>query len=120
MPTVTTEITAMSVVDTPPAVPGRHVRRGRQPSRPPASIFRVNADGTWDELWESREDAPYDLVVEDDGDLLVATGHKGKLYRLSGDPLRASLVGTGPRPAGACSCCAPAAARSSPPPTPAR
>ena len=83
----------MSVVDTPPAVPGGTVRAGRGPARRRIAIFRVNADGTWDELWESREDAPYDLVVEDNGDLLVATGHKGKLYRLSGDPLRASLVG---------------------------
>jgi hypothetical protein len=92
VPTVTTEITAMSVVETPPAVPGGST--GRSAAQPAAgSIFRVNADGTWDELWESREDAPYDLVVEDNGDLLVATGHKGKLYRLSGDPLRASLVG---------------------------
>ncbi len=93
--TVTTEITAMSVVETPPQVPGG--TSGRADSRPAAgALFRVNTDGTWDQLWESREDAPYDVAIEDNGDLVVATGHKGKLYRLSGDPLRASLIGRVP------------------------
>jgi hypothetical protein len=94
VPTVRTEITAM-VVDTPTAA---------TTSTPPAggtgpvtgALFRVNTDGTWDSLWESRDDVPYDVVVEDSGELLVATGHKGKLYRLTGDPLRATLVGRVP------------------------
>jgi hypothetical protein len=93
VPTVTTEITALAVVDLPAA-------GAAGPSRPagPAAgaIFRINTDGTWDQLWESRDDAPYDVAIDGRGDLLVATGHKGKLYRLSGDPLRASLVGRVP------------------------
>ena len=32
------------------------------------------------------------MAIEPDGALLVATGGKGKLYRLSGDPVRAVLV----------------------------
>jgi len=93
VPTVTTEITAMAVVDAPAASSAGASR----PAGPAAgAIFRVNADGTWDQLWESRDDAPYDVAIDGRGDLLVATGHKGKLYRLSGDPLRASLVGRVP------------------------
>ncbi len=90
--TVRTEITAMSVTDTPPPVPGGTASPGAT-GAVMGAIFRVNGDGTWDQLWESREDVPYDVAVEDGSSLLVATGHKGKLYRLSGDPLRASLVG---------------------------
>ncbi|MGD9902302.1 MAG: hypothetical protein AB7U83_02435 [Vicinamibacterales bacterium] len=93
VPTVTTEITAVAVVDMAAAA-------ASAPSRPagPAAgaLFRINTDGTWDELWEAREDAPYDVALEGRDTLLVATGHKGKLYRLSGDPLRASLVGRVP------------------------
>ena len=37
-------------------------------------------------VWESPEDMPYDVIVEPSGSLLVATGGKGKIYRLSGDP----------------------------------
>src|SRR5260370_34905707 len=49
-------------------------------------------EGVWDERWESREDSPYDLAFDANGALLVATGNKGKLYRLEGEPLRPTLV----------------------------
>ncbi len=90
VPTVTAEITTMAVIDTA-AASGATPRADTRPAA--GAIFRVNSDGTWDSLWESREDAPYDVAIETNGDLLVATGHKGKLYRLSGEPLRASLIG---------------------------
>ena len=92
--TVTTEITTLAVMD---ASAGGGSGAASRPTSPAAgAIFRVNADGIWDQLWESREDAPYDVAIEAGGDLLVATGHKGKLYRLSGEPLRASLIGRVP------------------------
>lgn len=91
--TVTTEVTSIAIVDagvsaqassTPAATPER--------GGPTGAIYRINPDGLWDVLWESREDAPYDLVVEPDGALLVATGSKGKIFRLAGEPLQATLV----------------------------
>jgi hypothetical protein len=91
VPTVTAEITTMAVIDTASAAGGATPRPDPRPAA--GAIFRVNTDGTWDALWESREDAPYDVAIEANGDLLVATGHKGKLFRLSGEPLRASLIG---------------------------
>ncbi len=93
VPTVSTEITSISIVDVPvtpqpaQAPPAREDRAG-----PTGAIYRINQDGLWDVLWESREDAPYDLMVEPDGALLVATGSKGKIFRLSGEPLHATLV----------------------------
>ena len=56
------------------------------------AIYRIAADGDWTTLWETAEDLPYDVLVEKGGTLLVGTGGKGKLYRLGGDPVVATLV----------------------------
>ena len=91
-PSVSTEITGMSVVEGPipsstaPAA-GRSTRR---PGR--GAIYRIRPDGLWDTVWETADDAPYDLIVEDGGSLLVGTGTDGKIFRLSGNPARATLL----------------------------
>ncbi|MDP1568590.1 MAG: hypothetical protein Q8L86_01190 [Vicinamibacterales bacterium] len=85
---VSTEITTIAIADVPIAQPGGGVDR----RAPTGAIYRILPDGLWDQIWESRDDAPYDLVVEDDGALLVATGNGGKIFRLAGDPLRPTLV----------------------------
>ncbi len=92
---VSVSITAMSVVDTPTPVPASAsgVPGG---SAVVGAIFRIDPDGTSDRIWESPDDAPYDLAVLDDDALLVATGNRGKLYRLAGEPVRATLVGRVP------------------------
>ena len=56
------------------------------------AIYRISSDGAWDLVWELREDTPYDLAFEGNGNLLVATGNKGKIYRLSGEPFQPTLV----------------------------
>lgn len=91
IPNVSTEITSISVVDTPAASQASGGGPGDRRNSTGA-IFRVQPDGLWDQIWSPGEDAPYDMVIEPDGALLVATGGKGKLYRLSGDPVRAVLV----------------------------
>ncbi|HUE87192.1 MAG TPA: hypothetical protein VMO26_14040 [Vicinamibacterales bacterium] len=93
VPNVSTEITSIQIIDMPVSP---------QPSSPPAAggdrrgptgaVYRVLPDGLWDLLWESRDDAPYDVVVEADGALVVATGSKGKIFRLAGDPMRPTLL----------------------------
>jgi hypothetical protein len=90
IPNVSTEITSMTVVDIPASGQSTGGSSDRRSST--GAIFRVQPDGLWDQIWSPAEDAPYDMVVEPDGALLVATGSKGKLYRLSGDPVRAMLV----------------------------
>lgn len=91
IPNVSTEITSIAVVDMPAtsqaAAGGAGDRRNLT-----GAIFRVQPDGLWDQIWSPADDAPYDMVLEPDGAVLVATGGKGKLYRLSGDPVRAMLV----------------------------
>jgi sugar lactone lactonase YvrE len=93
VPNVSTEITSIAILEapvspqpSPAATPGGD-RRG-----PTGAIYRVLPDGLWDLLWESSDDAPYDVVVEPDGALMVATGGKGKIFRLAGNPMRPTLL----------------------------
>ena len=92
VPTVSTEITTISVMDSPvgsssPAPPGRPARRAGR-----GAIYRIHPDGLWDQVWDSGDDAPFDLVIEPSGSLLVGTGTEGKIFRISGDPARATLL----------------------------
>ncbi len=73
--------------------------RGRAPApraaAPPSAkgaVYRIDAAGACDLIWEFHDDQPFDLSIEDGGSLLVATGNSGKIYRLAGDPWRAMLV----------------------------
>lgn len=91
IPNVSTEITSITVADMPGSPPAGGAAPADRRSGTGA-IFRIQPDGLWDQIWSPSEDAPYDIVIEPDGALLVATGGKGKLYRLSGDPVRAVLV----------------------------
>lgn len=92
VPTVSTEITAISVVDTgapqatTPVITGASRRSNR------GAIYRIKPNGLWDTYWETGEDSPYDLLVEPGGDLLVGTGPEGKIFRVTGDPARATLL----------------------------
>ena len=93
IPNVSTEITSISVVDIGvSSQSGSSLSASDRRNNPTGAVFRVQPDGLWDEMWGSREDAPYDIAIEPDGALLVATGTRGKLFRLSGDPVNAVLV----------------------------
>lgn len=89
---VSTEITAISVVDTgagstsTSSTPDRRTLKG--------GVYRIAADGLWDKLWDSREDSPYDVAFDAQNRLIIATGSRGKLYRLEGDPLMPTLIAT--------------------------
>jgi hypothetical protein len=93
VPSVSTEITAISVMDGPvqgsatPPPAGRGARRAGR-----GAIYQIRSDGLWDAVWETGDDAPYDLLVEPDGSLLVGTGTEGKIFRVSGNPARATLL----------------------------
>jgi sugar lactone lactonase YvrE len=93
IPNVSTEITSISVVDVGvSSQTGAAVSAADRRNNPTGAVFRVQPDGLWDEMWNPREDAPYDIAIEPDGALLVATGNRGKLFRLSGDPVNAVLI----------------------------
>jgi sugar lactone lactonase YvrE len=91
-PNVSTEITVVAIAESPVS-PSQPATSAPSRSGPAAgALFRILPDGASDLIWESREDMPYDVAFEPGGTLLVATGNKGKIYRLSGDPLQPTLV----------------------------
>lgn len=87
---VSTEITAV-VVDSAGGGSGSTSPRST-PSGSKGAIYRIAPDGLWDQVWDAREDLPYDLAFDSEGRLVVATGDKGKIYRLEGNPVRPMLL----------------------------
>jgi sugar lactone lactonase YvrE len=93
-PTVSTEITAVTIVDPgqagagPPQPP-----RESRPRQTRGAIFQIMPDGIFDVVWDNETDLPYDLAVDPQGRLLVATGAEGRLYRTSSNVLNATLLG---------------------------
>jgi sugar lactone lactonase YvrE len=92
IPNVSTEITSMSVVAVVSDSQSGSSASAERRSTMTGAVYRVQPDGLWDELWSAKDDAPYDVAIEPDGAILVATGAKGKLFRLSGDPVSAVLL----------------------------
>jgi hypothetical protein len=89
VPTVTAEVTSMSIVD----VGGASAAAARPtPGSVKGAVYRINPDGVWDQVWESREDSPYDVAFDRNGAVIIGTGGKGKVYRLEGDPLQPTLL----------------------------
>ena len=87
--TVSAEITSIAIVDSPEPATTSASRAASGQTK--GAVYRISPDGVWDAVWESREDVPYDVIFDDSGAPIVATGNKGKLYRLDGDPLRPTL-----------------------------
>ncbi len=95
VPQVSTEITAITLIDVPVSPQPAATTGPRPDSRTPTGgVFRVQPDGLWDQIWESRDDTPYDIAFEADGSLIVATGGDGKIFRLAGEPMRPTLLTT--------------------------
>jgi sugar lactone lactonase YvrE len=92
VPTVSAEITSIAVVDVATSGSGGAGSMREDRRSPRGAVYRIMPDGLWDALWESRDDAPYDLIFDADGRLLVGTGNEGKIFRLEGDPLQPTLL----------------------------
>ncbi len=91
VPSVSAEITSISIVDVGGG--GSSAGSAREDRRPlKGAVYRINPDGVWDQVWESRDDSPYDITFDQNGAVMIGTGSKGKLYRLEGDPLKPTLV----------------------------
>jgi hypothetical protein len=88
--TVSAEITSIAIIDSSDSVSATPARGSSGPAK--GAVYRISPDGVWDQVWDSREDVPYDVMFDDAGAPIVATGNKGKLYRLEGDPMRPTLL----------------------------
>ncbi len=89
--TVSAEITSIAVLDTTDSSTTSTPSRSSTAASKGA-LYRIAPDGVWDQVWDSRDDVPYDVTFDASGAPIVATGNKGKLYRLEGDPLRPTLL----------------------------
>jgi sugar lactone lactonase YvrE len=49
-----------------------------------STIYRIDASGAWESFWESP-DLIYDIALQRDGSLLVASGPEGRLYTVQSD-----------------------------------
>lgn len=92
VPTVTAEVTAITIVADAAAGTATPSTSPRMSGVPLGAVFRIRPDGAWNTIWESRNEAPYDVAASPDGSLLLATGNEGRIYRLSGTPLEPTLV----------------------------
>jgi sugar lactone lactonase YvrE len=90
---VSTEVTITAIGDTTVMTPTASTgSESRSSGTKKGAVYRIAPDGDWDEIWSSNEDAPYDVLIEPNGSLLVATGDKGKIFRITGDPTVSTLV----------------------------
>ena len=92
VPSVSAEITAITVVDATSGGTSSGTSGAARSRSAKGAIYRIRPDGLWDTLWEATDDWPFDLLIDSDNSLLVGTGKEGKLFRLSGDPARATLL----------------------------
>jgi sugar lactone lactonase YvrE len=94
VPSVSTEITSISIADiTVPSGAGPAPTPRREDRRAPkGAVYRIAPDGLWDVIWESSEDSPYDLTFDADGLVLIATGDRGKIYRIDREPTQTTLL----------------------------
>jgi hypothetical protein len=92
--TVSTEVTAVAVVESPTsqAPAGQATTSTGRTRGGRGALYRIRPDGFWDDVWETGDDIPYDLLLEPDGSVLVGTGTEGKIYRVSGEPAKATLL----------------------------
>ena len=88
--TVTTEVTSIAVVDVSGGTSSSTPAPDRRAAR--GAVYRITPDGLWDELWQSRDDSPYDIAFDSEQRLMIATGNRGKLFRLEGNPPQPTLV----------------------------
>jgi sugar lactone lactonase YvrE len=92
-PIVSTEITAIAIVDS--AQTSGASAQPREPRTPQAkgAIYRIQTDGVSDVVWSSETDMPYDLAIDAQARLLIATGGEGRLYQAHPSSLSATLLG---------------------------
>ncbi len=90
-PQVSTEVTIVAVGDTSttvtPATSGTSTSMPAATAGAKGAVYRLGPDGLADPYWEATGELPFDLVVAEDGRLLVAADN-GVVYALEGDPVR--------------------------------
>ena len=74
-PSVSSEVLSFAVIDV--QVSGQSSpspSTGTSTGSNSGAVYRILPDGLYDLIWEAKEDSPYDLAIEPDGGVLVASG----------------------------------------------
>ena len=88
-PAATTTATSTTAAQTVTASPLTEI-----PGVDKSAIYRINADGTVETLWTSKEENVYSLAAEPGGSLFFATDGQGRLYKLAADRKPTLMVET--------------------------
>lgn len=96
-PVVTTEVTVVAVGDaggssSAGSSSGSASSASTRGARGRGAVYRLGADGLMETYWDVPGELPFDIALAADGGLLLA-GEDGAIYRLDGDPVRASRLG---------------------------
>ena len=95
--TTSTTVTAVGGAAAAPApAPARSAPQPPAPGPARGAVYRIHPDGAWDTVWESQQDTPYDVALDDRGRLIIGTGNDGKIYRVADDPPRVALLARAP------------------------
>jgi sugar lactone lactonase YvrE len=90
---VSSEITAVTVIDTGIVAAGSSSIAGRDSSpTPKGAVLRLDRDGAPEPIWQSSDDIPFDISLDGADGVYIATGQGGKIYRVAGNPARTTLV----------------------------
>ena len=103
-PSAQTPVPTVSVTTTNTAGGGSASRGGAQSASaaaarqgsPTGAVYRIAPDGVWDIVWRSSEDSPYDVTFDAGGALVIGTGAKGRIYRVTGEPSHTVLLTRAP------------------------
>jgi hypothetical protein len=49
-------------------------------TQPKSALYKIDAGGAGDSLWDSRETVAFAITVDTNGEVLVGTGQKGRIY----------------------------------------
>ena len=62
------------------------------------AVYHIQEDGTWDIVWRSGNETPYDVVPANTaaGGILIGTGDDGKIFHVRSEPERVVLLTRAP------------------------
>lgn len=89
---VSTEITGMAVGEMSSTL-SSNIPNARGALQSKGAVYRIFPDGLWDTLWETKEDVPYDLILDNEDRLIVGTGNTGKIFQINTEPRTSFLLG---------------------------
>ena len=61
-----------------------------------SEVYRINPDGSPRKVWSNTQDIVYAIAFDSNGQPIVGTGNRGKIYRLDSDVISTELLDASP------------------------